>query len=111
MLSELGHLLIFISIISSLCLIFYSVKEKKNKKSDISSVIKNSSLIQLVSTCLSFFILMSAYILSDFSLVESYKFQSKNMGVGTVGLPHDGSLWIGSYHSDRIAEGSLSSSE
>ena len=49
--------------------------------------------------------------LSDFSLVESYKFQSKNMGVGTVGLPHDGSLWIGSYHSDRIAEGSLSSSE
>ncbi|OUW95266.1 MAG: hypothetical protein CBD97_03150 [Pelagibacteraceae bacterium TMED237] len=73
MLSELGHLLIFISIISSLCLIFYSVKEKKNKKSDISLVIKNSSLIQLVSTCLSFFILMSAYILSDFSLVNVYE--------------------------------------
>ena len=49
--------------------------------------------------------------LSDLSLVESYKFKSKNMGVGTVGLPHDGSLWIGSYHSDRLAESSFSSSE
>jgi hypothetical protein len=49
--------------------------------------------------------------LSDLSLVESYKFESKNMGVGTVGLPHDGSLWIGSYHSDRLAKGSLSFSE
>ena len=49
--------------------------------------------------------------LLDLSLVESYKFKSKNMGVGTVGLPNDGSLWIGSYHSDRLAEGSLSISE
>ena len=49
--------------------------------------------------------------LLDLSLVESYKFKSKNMGVGTVGLPHEGSLWIGSYHSDRLAEGSLSISE
>jgi hypothetical protein len=49
--------------------------------------------------------------LSDLSLVESYKFKSKNMGVGTVGLPHNGSLWIGSYHSDRLAEGNLSLSE
>ena len=49
--------------------------------------------------------------LLDLSLIESYKFQNKNMGVGTVGLPHNGSLWIGSYHSDRLAEGSLSISE
>jgi len=49
--------------------------------------------------------------LLDLSLIESYKFQNKNMGVGTVGLPHDESLWIGSYHSDRLAEGSLSISE
>jgi len=26
-------------------------------------------------------------------------------------LPHDGSLWIGSYKSDRLAEASLSISE
>ena len=49
--------------------------------------------------------------LPDLSLVESYKFESKNMGVGTGGLPYDESLWIGSYHSDRLAEGSLSVSE
>jgi hypothetical protein len=49
--------------------------------------------------------------LSDLSLVKSYKFKSKNMGVGTVGLPHNGSLWIGSYRSDRLAEGNLSLSE
>jgi len=29
------------------------------------------------------------------TLINSYKFESKNMGIGTVGLPHDGSLWIG----------------
>ena len=49
--------------------------------------------------------------LLDFSLVNSYKFESKNMGIGTVGLPHDGSLWIGSYKSDRLAEANLSISE
>ena len=45
--------------------------------------------------------------LQDLSLVSSHKFESKNMGVGTVGLPHDGSLWIGSYHSNRLAEARL----
>tara|TARA_E500000331_G_scaffold47614_1_gene40341 strand:+ start:165 stop:1109 length:945 start_codon:yes stop_codon:yes gene_type:complete len=49
--------------------------------------------------------------LQDLSLVASYKFESKNMGVGTVGVPHDGSLWIGSYHSDRLAEANLSLTE
>ena len=33
------------------------------------------------------------------------------MGVGTVGLPHNGSIWIGSYHSNRIAEARLSVGE
>ena len=49
--------------------------------------------------------------LLDLSLINSYKFESKNMGVGTVGLPHDGFLWIGSYKSDRLAEANLSISE
>ena len=49
--------------------------------------------------------------LKDLSLVLSYKFKSKNMGVGTVGLPHNGSIWIGSYHSNRIAEARLSLGE
>ena len=46
-----------------------------------------------------------------FILIDSYKFESINMGVGTVGLPHNKSLWIGSYKSDRLAEASLSISE
>ena len=49
--------------------------------------------------------------LLDLSLIDSYKFESINMGVGTVGLPHNKSLWIGSYKSDRLAEASLSISE
>ena len=45
--------------------------------------------------------------LENLSLINSYKFKSNNMGTGTVGLPHQGSLWIGSYRSDRLAEGRL----
>ena len=45
--------------------------------------------------------------LENLSLINSYKFKSNNMGTGTVALPHQGSLWIGSYRSDRIAEGRL----
>ena len=46
--------------------------------------------------------------LQDLSLVASHEFESKNMGVGTVGLPHNGTFWIGSYRSDRLAEAKLS---
>ena len=42
--------------------------------------------------------------LNSLSLINSYEFQSHNMGIGTIGLPHQGSIWIGSYRSDRIAE-------
>lgn len=49
--------------------------------------------------------------LENLALIKSYKFQNKNMGVGTVGLPYQGSLWIGSYHSDRLAEAALSISD
>ncbi len=45
--------------------------------------------------------------LENLSLINSYKFQSNNMGIGTVGLPNRGSLWIGSYRSNRLAEGRL----
>ena len=45
--------------------------------------------------------------LENLSLINSYNFKSNNMGAGTVGLPHLGSLWIGSYRSERLAEGRL----
>ena len=62
-------------------------------------------------TSMSFPFSINKLSLQDLSLVASYKFESKNMGVGTVGVPHDGSLWIGSYHSDRLAEANLSLTE
>lgn len=45
--------------------------------------------------------------LDSLSLIKSYNFQSYNMGIGTIGLPHRGFIWIGSYRSDRIARAQL----
>lgn len=45
--------------------------------------------------------------LDDLSLLKSYPFDGSNMGVGTVGVPHEGTLWIGSYHADRLGRASL----
>ena len=73
MLSELGHLLIIFSILSSTCLIFYSVKEVKNKNILPSNTIKNLSFLQIITTSSSFIVLIIAYILSDFSLVNVYE--------------------------------------
>ena len=73
MLSELGHLLIIFSILSSACLIFYSVKEVKSKNILPSNTIKNLSFLQIITTSSSFIVLIIAYILSDFSLVNVYE--------------------------------------
>ena len=73
MLSELGHLFIFFSIISSASLVIYSFKEVKNKNIIPSNTIKNLSYFQITSTNLSFVVLIAAYIISDFSLVNVYE--------------------------------------
>ena len=49
--------------------------------------------------------------LEDLSLISAFKFKNSNMGVGTVGLPYQNSIWIGSYHSDRLAEAKIALSE
>jgi hypothetical protein len=49
--------------------------------------------------------------LEDLSLVRAFPFESTNMGTGTVGLPHQGSLWIGSYHSDRLGQAVFSATD
>ena len=56
MLSELGNLSILISIIISIFLIFFSLKEIKDNKSNISIKIKNFSTLQLIFANLSFFL-------------------------------------------------------
>ena len=73
MLSELGNLSILISIIISIFLIFFSLKEIKDNKSNISIKIKNFSTLQLIFANLSFFLLLLGYIFSDFSLVNVYE--------------------------------------
>ena len=73
MLSELGHLFIFFSIISSASLVIYSFKEVKNKNIIPSNTIKNLSYFQITSTNLSFVVLIAGYIISDFSLVNVYE--------------------------------------
>lgn len=40
--------------------------------------------------------------LDNLSLLSSYQFRSDDFGVGTVGLAAGDSLWIGSYHADRL---------
>ena len=73
MLSEFGNLLIFLSIIISLCLILFSVSEKNNKNNSISTLIKNFTVFQLITVALSFLTLTGAYLTSDFSIVNVYE--------------------------------------
>ena len=73
MLSEFGNLLIFLSIIISLCLILFSVSEKNNKNNSISTFIKNFTVFQLITVALSFLTLTGAYLTSDFSIVNVYE--------------------------------------
>ena len=49
--------------------------------------------------------------LKNLAPIASHSFENTNMGVGTVGLVHNHSIWIGSYHSDRLAEARLPLSE
>ena len=49
--------------------------------------------------------------LADLTPLQSYKFSGQQMGVGTVALKRGDSLWIGSYHADRLAEMRLVNSQ
>ena len=100
MLSELGNLSVLISIILSFVLIFFSTKELKANTAQPSIKIKNFSILQLISTNLSFIILLLGYLFSDFSLVNVYEnsHTSKPLLYKVSGLwgNHEGSLllWI-----------------
>lgn len=45
--------------------------------------------------------------LDNLSLLSSFQFRSDEFGVGTVGLAAGNSLWIGSYHADRLGRAPL----
>ena len=100
MLSNLGILFIIGTLFTSLSIIFLTFKELKVIDNLIPSKIYKFSLFQLFFSISSFFVLLLAYILSDFSLVNVYENSHSNKPLfykisGTWGN-HEGSLllWI-----------------
>ena len=100
MLSKLGILFIIGTLFTSLSIIFLTFKELKVIDNLIPSKIYKFSLFQLFFSISSFFVLLLAYILSDFSLVNVYETSHSNKPLfykisGTWGN-HEGSLllWI-----------------
>ena len=100
MLSNLGILFIIGTLLTSLSIIFFTFKEFKIVNNLIPSKIYKFSLFQLFFSISSFFVLLLAYILSDFSLVNVYENSHSNKPLfykisGSWGN-HEGSLllWI-----------------
>ena len=100
MLSNLGITFIVTALLLSFLLIFFSLKEFKINNNLIPGKIYKISLLQLFFSISSFFILLIAYIFSDFSLVNVYENSHTNKPLfykisGTWGN-HEGSLllWI-----------------
>ena len=100
MLSNLGILFTIGTLFTSLFIIFFTFKEFKVVNNLIPSKIYKFSLFQLFFSISSFFVLLLAYILSDFSLVNVYENSHSNKPLfykisGTWGN-HEGSLllWI-----------------
>ena len=100
MLSEIGITFITASILASLFLVYYSLTEIKIKNNIISKKIFHLSTLQSIFTILSFFTLLFAYIVSDFSLINVYEnsHTTKPLFYKVSGVwgNHEGSLllWI-----------------
>ena len=100
MLSNLGNTFVIVALLISFLLVFFSFKEFKTNNNSIPGKIYKISLLQLFFTASSFIILLLAYVLSDFSLVNVYENSHTNKPLfykisGTWGN-HEGSLllWI-----------------
>ena len=100
MLSNLGILFTIGTLFTSLFIIFFTFKEFRVVNNLIPSKIYKFTLFQLFFSISSFFVLLLAYILSDFSLVNVYENSHSNKPLfykisGTWGN-HEGSLllWI-----------------
>ena len=100
MLSDLGTLFIIGALLTSFSIIYFSFKELKISNNLVPKKIYKFSLFQLFFTISSFFVLLLAYIFSDFTLVNVYENSHTNKPLfykisGTWGN-HEGSLllWI-----------------
>ena len=100
MLSNLGIISSSIALLVSILLIYFSYAELKISDNIIPKKIFNLSLIQLFFSVLCFFILLTGYIFSDFSMINVYENSHTTKPLfykisGTWGN-HEGSLllWI-----------------
>ncbi len=73
MLSNLGNLILFISVFISLSIIYTSFVDLKDEKAVLRKKIYHLCLIQCTLIILTFFVLVSAFIISDFSLITVYQ--------------------------------------
>ena len=73
MLSKFGIAFSSIALFSCFLLIYFSFNELKNSGNIIHRKIYNISLIQIISSILSFIILIIGYVYSDFSMINVYE--------------------------------------
>ena len=73
MLSNLGNLLLFINILLGLFIIYFSFQDLKSSNNLISKNIYRLCLFQSTLIIACFFILIAAFIVSDFSLITVYQ--------------------------------------
>ena len=73
MLSNIGNSLLFINILLSIFIIYFSFKNLEDSKKIINRNIYNMCLIQSTSIIICFFTLIAGFIVSDFSLINVYQ--------------------------------------
>ena len=73
MLSNLGNIILFVIGMISITIIFYSYQDLKNSEQLISKKIYHLSLLQSTFTVACFFTLVTAFIVSDFSIITVYQ--------------------------------------
>jgi len=100
MLGDLGIIFVSTALLISLALIYFSLHEVKKSNNVIPKNIYNFSLFQLTFSLLSFIVLLTGYIFSDFSIINVYENSHTTKPLfykisGTWGN-HEGSLllWI-----------------
>ena len=100
MLSNIGNSLLFINILLSIFIIYFSFKNLEDSKKIINRNIYNMCLIQSTSIIICFFTLIAGFIVSDFSLINVYQNSHSLKPIfykisGTWGN-HEGSLllWV-----------------
>ena len=73
MLSNTGNFLLFLNIFLSTLIIYYSYNNLKTSDNLISQKVFKISILQSTSILICFFTLVSAFLVSDFSLITVYQ--------------------------------------